>query len=158
MKQFLAFAAVMTGLVVPLTTPAVALGEPAAAQAVTVTYIGVGTSYSRGTFRLQAGNLSDNGSATSSITEESSGQHAGQSFIEVKFELALKSRRGTLVIRWRGRYVSAGEPWEVVTGTWSIAAGTGEYAGARGMGRIAGVFTGKGNRYFQRLQGSVTLA
>ena len=158
MKPFLQLITAATGLAVLFATPVAALGESAAAQGVTLTYTGVGTSHSRGTFRLQASNVSDAGSAVDSITEESMGQVAGQSFIDVKFNLALKGRRGTLEIRWSGRYVSAGGPWEVVTGTWRIAKGTGEYAGARGMGRIAGVFTAQGNRYFQRFQGSVTLA
>jgi hypothetical protein len=158
MKPFLSLLTATTGLAVLVATPVVALGESAAAQGVTVTYTGVGTSHSRGTFRLQAGSVSDAGSAADSITEESMGQRAGQSFIDVKFSLALKGRRGTLEIRWSGRYVSAGGPWEVVTGTWRIANGTGEYTGARGTGRIAGVFTAQGNRFFQRFQGSVTLA
>lgn len=158
MKPLLLLLTATMGLAVFFTTPVVALGESAAAQGVTVTYEGVGTSHSRGTFRFQAGNVSDAGTASDSITEESMGQQRGQSFTDVKFNLALRGRRGTLEIRWSGRYVSAGGSWEVVTGTWWIAKGTGEYAGARGTGRIAGVFTAQGNRYFQRFQGSVTLA
>jgi hypothetical protein len=159
MRRLLVLITTTLGLALLFAASDVDSGKSAAAaQRVTVTYTGVGTVRSRGTFRLQAGNLSDAGRAADSITEESAGQRAGQSFIDVTFSLALKGRRGTLVIRWTGRYVSAGDTWEVVTGTWWIEKGTGEYAGAQGMGRIAGVFTARGNRYFQRLQGTLTLS
>jgi hypothetical protein len=163
MKPFLLLLTATAGLALLDASPVVALGGSAAAQRVEITYTGVltvgsrGTIGSRGTFRLRAGNASDTGGAVDSITEELTGRRSGQAFIDVKFKLALKGRRGTLEIRWSGRYVSAGKPWEVVTGTWSIAKGTGEYAGARGTGRIAGVFTAQDNRYFQHFQGFVTL-
>jgi hypothetical protein len=155
MKPFLLLLTATAGFALLNATP-VALGWTAAKQRVEITYKGVGTVGSSGTFQLSVGNVSDAGRAVDSITGESFGQRAGQKFIDVTFELTLNGRRGTLGIRWSGRYVSAGMPWEVVTGTWSIANGTGEYAGALGTGRIGGVFT-PGNRYLQHFQGFVTL-
>jgi hypothetical protein len=157
MRPLLALITATTGFAMFFATPVVDARGSTAAQRVTLTYTGVGTVRSRGTFRLQAGNVSDAGSATDSITDESTGQRGGQSFIDVKFKLTLKGARGTLEIQWSGRYVSAGEQWEVVTGTWSIAKGTRQYAGVRGTGRLAGVFSPKGNHYFQQFQGFLTL-
>jgi hypothetical protein len=70
MKPFLLLLTAAAGFGLLNATP-VALGGAAAEQRVEITYKGVGTVGSRGTFRLQVGNVSDAGTAADSITGES---------------------------------------------------------------------------------------
>lgn len=63
--------------------------------------------------------------------------------IEINDPLATYAGRGgTLVVRYRIEWVSAGSGYIVGTGTWKIVRGTGVYKGITGGGRSGGAWIG----------------
>jgi hypothetical protein len=67
----------------------------------------------------------------------------------------VKGKGGTLTIRLQVDFVSAGNRYQVGTGTWSIVRGTGVYAGLTGGGRSA-LVNPPGKFGFARHEGFVT--
>jgi hypothetical protein len=67
----------------------------------------------------------------------------------------LTSTRGTLVLRLQQDFVSAGNGYQVATGTWSVAKGTGQYAGLAGGGKIAAALPASGRFGFASHEGFV---
>lgn len=61
----------------------------------------------------------------------------GQSVDRFRGTDTLSGKRGTLVIRLQVGFVSAGNGYQVGTGTWSVVSGTGAYARLAGGGRSA---------------------
>jgi hypothetical protein len=67
----------------------------------------------------------------------------------------LTSPRGTLVLRLQQDFVSAGNNYQVATGTWAVVKGTGQYEGLAGGGRSALVRPASGRFGFASHEGSV---
>jgi hypothetical protein len=60
-------------------------------------------------------------------------------------QLTLVGKRGTLVLRNRIEFFDIFDGWTVLTGTWKVVRGTGDYAGISGGGSGAGVQLANGN-------------
>lgn len=70
----------------------------------------------------------------------------------------LEGKRGSLTIRERIEWAVVGSGYNVATGTWQIARGTGEYAHIAGGGRIAHVARDRPPPLWKaRLEGFLTL-
>jgi hypothetical protein len=69
----------------------------------------------------------------------------------------LTSKRGTLVLRLQQDFVSAGNKYQVATGTWSVVSGSGQYAGLAGGGSVAAVLPASGRYGFASHEGFVNL-
>jgi hypothetical protein len=79
----------------------------------------------------------------------------GQRVDRFRGTTTLTSRRGTLVLRLQQDFVSAGNDYQVATGTWSIVSGMGEYARLAGGGRSALVRPAAGRFGFASHEGFV---
>jgi hypothetical protein len=60
-------------------------------------------------------------------------------------QMTLVGKRGRLVLRNRIEFFDILDGWTVITGTWKVVRGTGDYAGLTGGGRAAGVILANGN-------------
>ena len=60
-------------------------------------------------------------------------------------QLTLTGKRGTLVLHNRIEFFDVFDGWTVITGTWKVVRGTGDYAGYSGGGSGAGVQLANGN-------------
>jgi hypothetical protein len=79
----------------------------------------------------------------------------GQRVDRFRGTTTLTSKRGTLLLRLQQDFVSAGNDYQVATGTWSIVRGTGDYAGLAGGGRSALVRPASGRFGFASHEGFV---
>lgn len=96
-----------------------------------------GTSHG-GTFTLVAGGPTQKGTVASTVEGFTSGTRNGQNYERIQATDTLKGNGWSLALRTRDSIgVSAGAGYSVITGTWTVARGTGKYAGARGGGRMA---------------------
>lgn len=66
----------------------------------------------------------------------------------------LRGRRGTLTVRWHGVQERVGARWGIVSGSWSIVAGTGIYADRHGRG----CFSSDGRLSVSRYRGLLIVA
>jgi hypothetical protein len=117
----------------------------------------------KGTFTLLTltpGSLDlDTGSTTftSGPTPVFSGRIVGGQRVDrFRGTTTLTSRRGTLVLRLQQDFVSAGNSYQIATGTWSVVGGTGQYVGLVGGGRSALVRPPSGKYGFASHEGFVS--
>jgi hypothetical protein len=68
-----------------------------------------------------------------------------------------KGKRGSLVIRYHGEWVDAGNGYSVASGTWKVVRGTGQYARVTGGGRTASVWSERTDAWSSHLEGFLTL-
>jgi hypothetical protein len=80
----------------------------------------------------------------------------GQRVDRFRGTTTLTSTRGTLMLRLQQDFVSAGNNYQVATGTWSVVSGTGQYAGLAGGGRIAAVLPAAARFGFASHEGFVS--
>jgi hypothetical protein len=80
----------------------------------------------------------------------------GQRVDRFRGTTTLTSRRGTLVLRLQQDFVSAGNSYQIATGTWSVVGGTGQYVGLVGGGRSALVRPPSGKYGFASHEGFVS--
>jgi len=80
----------------------------------------------------------------------------GQRVDRFRGTTTLTSKRGTLVLRLQQDFVSAGNRYQVATGTWSVVSGSGQYAGLAGSGRSALVRPASGRYGFASHEGFVS--
>jgi len=69
----------------------------------------------------------------------------------------LKGKRGTLVIRTRSEWVTAGNGYHVAVDSWKVVRGTGQYAGVTGGGRGGSVWVEGADNWSSQLEGFLTL-
>jgi hypothetical protein len=94
-----------------------------------------GTSHG-GAFTLVAG-TTQKGTVSSTVDGFTSGKRNGQNYERIQATDTLKGNGWSLALRTRDSIgESAGSGYSVITGTWTVAKGTGKYAGARGGGRM----------------------
>lgn len=110
------------------------------------------TALTRGRLTVDKGTLV---SAGASATRE--GSRDGQNFTADTGVDDLKSKAGTIRLRWRQTIVSAGRLHSVATGTWRVVGGTGLYAGATGNGRVAAVIGEATHVGYARYEGFVSV-
>ena len=89
----------------------------------------------------------------------------GLSYFPLRFAVTFTGKHGTLVIRTSARQFDVVRVDDsIVTGTWSVAKGTGRYAGLRGGGTLVGLEQAAGSSsissyaYSFRFQGHVSKA
>ena len=80
----------------------------------------------------------------------------GQRVDRFRGATTLTSMRGTLVLRLQVDFVSAGNNYQVATGTWSVVSGTGQYSGVAGGGRSALARPASGKFGFASYEGFVS--
>ena len=102
--------------------------------------VGVGS----GTFTLQGASAADSDSGRLTFVKSFNGRYGktseGLLFQSARRTETLKGKHGTLVIRSSGRAFPVVKNDNYVwTGTWSIASGTGKYAGLKGGGGVVGI-------------------
>ncbi len=79
----------------------------------------------------------------------------GQRVDRFRGTTTLTSELGTLALRLQVDFVSAGNAYQVGSGTWSVVSGTGQYEGLTGGGRSALVNPASGRFGFARHEGFV---
>jgi hypothetical protein len=94
-------------------------------------------SFTLGYHPHSAAPLADRGSALRVVASRATRRCAdGTSRLRLAGTELLEGARGTLTLRWSGIRHKCGGPLGAVTGIWSVAGGTGIYAGNSGRGRF----------------------
>jgi hypothetical protein len=118
----------------------------------------LGTSH-KGTFKLIGAGL-ERGTVSTTVHGFTSGKRNGQAFEVIRATDTLTGKGWTLALRTSDSIgEAAGAGYSVITGTWSVAKGTGKYAGAKGSGHVATVvLPAKGSALvsISRYQGFIT--
>jgi hypothetical protein len=71
--------------------------------------------------------------------------------------VTLKGRQGTLIVSGTQQWTDTGRGFSVVTSTWKVLRGTGQYAGATGGGTGVGVWHAATDDWSTRDEGVLTL-
>jgi hypothetical protein len=136
----------------------------------TITTTGIlgGASTGSGPFELQGASGAETDVGKATFTEPTVPPLArktpeGLTYVPLSFPITLTGKHGTLVIRISARQfdVVRGDD-SIATGTWTVAHGTGRYAGLKGGGALVGMQSAAGRNsisdyaYQFRFQGRVS--
>ena len=107
---------------------------------------------------LQAGALKrDSGTLTAPASSERVVMRAGQKVSIYEGAGTFKGKLGSFVLRSRSEWVGAGNGYHVAAITWTVARGTGQYAGVSGGGRGASVWHERTDHWSSLGEGLLTL-
>ena len=154
--------AVLVALVAGVTLTSIAAAGPEAAkQRVSITTQAAQTTQVSPFVLtpLQAGGVKpDSGKLIAgSLSTDRVVMREGQEVTIVDDVSTFKGKRGSLVTRYHGEWVEAGNGYHVATSTWKVVRGTGQYAAITGGGRGASVWSERTDAWSSNLEGLLTL-